>query len=358
MGAEDPGSGPRRGPGRRRATLADIARIVGVSEATISRALRDDPQISLGTRRLAQQVANDLEYVPNLAARNLASRRSRTLGLVIPDMTDPMHGGVVTGFEQTAAERGYAVVVLNSFRDAGREVRAFRELRAHQADGVAFCGTVTDPAVAQAAVRPGHAVFIDPAGPRPSVMPAGASFVITNETKGILDLVTHLHDTGRSRLSYVAGPPIASDRIRRDAIGRALERLGLEPRLRVYAPAETWDDHLRIVDLVAHERPEALVCYDDRAALTVMSALRERGLRVPADVAVTGFDDIPFARLANPRLTTVAQPVEEMGARAAAMLIEAIETGERQPSVTLPVELIVRESSAPVPAPAGASPLG
>jgi DNA-binding LacI/PurR family transcriptional regulator len=90
------------------------------------------------------------------------------------------------------------------------------------------------------------------------------------------------------------------------------------------------------------------VCYDDRAALTIMSALRERGLRVPQDIAVTGFDDIPFARLANPRLTTVAQPVEAMGATAAAMLVDAIETGQRTPSVTFPVELVVRESTAPV----------
>lgn len=313
----------------------------------MSRALRDDPQISARTRELAQQVAHDLEYVPNLAARRLASRRSRTLGLVIPDMTDPMHGGVVTGFEGVAAERGYMVIVLNGLRDVQREARAIRELRSHQADGVAFCGTLTDPSLAEAAIRPAKAVFIDPENPRHLPPPAEAASLFTDEARGILELVTHLHATGRTRLSYVAGPPIASDKMRRDAIGSSLETLGLEPRIREYAPAETWEDHLRIVDLVARERPEALVCYDDRAALTLMSALRERGVRVPDDVAVTGFDDIPFARLANPRLTTVAQPVEEMGARSAAMLIDAITTREAQPSLVLPVQVIVRESTAP-----------
>jgi DNA-binding LacI/PurR family transcriptional regulator len=204
-----------------------------------------------------------------------------------------------------------------------------------------------DPAAAELAIRPGHAVFIDPAGPRPRV-PESSAFVRTDDPEGILELVRHLRDTGRSRFAYVAGPPIASDRIRRDAIRAAIETMGLDPDVRVLAPAQTWEDHLGIVEEVARERPDALVCYDDRAALTIMSALRERGLRVPQDIAVTGFDDIPFARLANPRLTTVAQPVEAMGATAAAMLVDAIETGERSPSVTFPVELVVRESTAPV----------
>lgn len=334
------------GPARRRTTLADIARLVGVSEATVSRALRDDPQISERTRRLAQQAANDLEYVPNVAARNLASRQSRTLGLMVPDVTDPMHAGVVSGFESVASSHGYPVIVLNSQRDPHRESRAIRELRAHQVAGVAFCGLVTDTGAALAAVRPSPAVFVGPEGLRSSSIPTTSGHVLAAEADGMRQLVHHLAETGRHRISYLAGPPMASDRVRRDSITKALESIGLEPRLREFAAARDWDDYTRIVGLVVRERPEALVCYDDRAALMLMSALREQGVRVPDDVAVTGFDDIPFARLANPQLTTVAQPIEQMGERAARMLLEAIRTGRIPDTEVFPVELMVRESTA------------
>lgn len=333
---------------RRRATLADIARLVGVSEATVSRALRDDPQISARTRQLAQQAASDLEYVPNVAARNLASRQSRTLGLVVPDVTDPMHAGVVSGFEEVASGHGYAVIVLNSQRDPQREARAIRELRAHQAAGVAFCGLVTDTGRALRDVRPSPAVFVGPEGRHVASIPTTTGHVLAAEAEGIRRLVHHLAETGRHRLSYLAGPAIASDSVRRESIASTLEALGLEPRLREFPEARDREGYARIVGLVARERPEALVCYDDRTALNVMSALREHGIRVPEDVAVTGFDDIPFARLANPRLTTVAQPIEAMGERAARMLLQAIRTGRVPETEVFPVELMVRESTAPV----------
>ncbi len=330
---------------RRRSTLADIARLVGVSEATVSRALRDDPQISGRTRRLVQQAADDLEYVPNVAARNLASRQSRTLGLMVPDVTDPMHAGVVSGFEAVASSHGYTVIVLNSQRDPHREARAIRELRAHQAAGVAFCGLVTDTGAALAAVRPSPAVFVGPEGLRGATIPTTIGHVLAAEADGMRRLVGHLAETGRHRISYLAGPPMASDRVRRESITGALEALGFEPRLREFAEARGPDGLARIVRLVSRERPQALVCYDDRTALMLMSALREHGIRVPDDVAVTGFDDIPFARLANPRLTTVAQPIEAMGERAARMLLEAIRTGHVPDTEVFPVELVIREST-------------
>jgi len=345
---DDAAPGQSSRPGRNRAKISDIARIVGVSEATVSRALRDDPQISEPTRIRAKQVAADLQYVPNLSARRLANKSSRTLGLMIPDVTDPMHAGVVTAFEAAAVERGYSVMVLNGSRDPQREARGIREFQAHQADGVAFCGTISDLAQSAAAVRPGPAVFIGPEGTEQRSsrhFDIGGGCLFTDDEGGIVDLVTHLYATRRTRLSYVAGPPISSDRIRRESIAVAIERLGFEPRVRAYAHATSWAEYLRIVELVERERPEALVCYDDQVALTLMSALRERGIRVPEDVAVTGFDDIPFARIAHPRLTTVAQPTEAMGARAAMMLLEAIETGTMPRSETMAVELVVRESS-------------
>lgn len=335
-------------PGRTR--LADIARRMGVSEATVSRALRDDPQISERTRRLAQRAAEELGYVPNLAARSLASRQSRTLGVIVPDVTDPMYGGLVAGFESLASDRGYAVMLLATHGDPHRESRAMGVLRAHQVAGVALCGLVTGADDALLAVRPSAAVSVGFGG-----LPGGphgveSGYVLAAEADGMRQLVHHLVGTGRRRLAYLAGGTMPSDGSRRDGIAHALRGMGWEPNLRDLPPLRGAAGRAGAVELVARHQPDAIVCSDDRAALVLMSALREQRIRVPDDVAVTGFDDIPSARLANPALTTVALPTEQMGERAARMLLEAISTGTIPDAEVLPVELVVRESTAGVTA--------
>ena len=154
-------------------------------------------------------------------------------------------------------------------------------------------------------------------------------------------------EQGRRRFAYVAGPPVASSIVRGTAIVRALTHAGLSPQNLGHYPGMNIDPASApaFAAEVADNRPDALLCYDDKLALVVMDALRTHGLHVPDDVAVTGFDDISFARLANPRLTTVAQPAGEMGRRAVSMLLGAIDTGVMQPSMRLPVQLMVRESS-------------
>lgn len=331
-----------------RPTLSDIAASLGVSEATVSRALRGNPEISEQTRTLIRRVARDLGYVPNAAARSLVRRSSRTLGLLVPDVTDPQHALIVAGFSRASDLRGYTVIVMDGSRDAARRERSLRTLIEHQVDGIAICSTPLALAETIEALRPTHCVFITPEG-TDADMASDASLgrLRADDEHGIRMLVEHLLEHGRRRFSYVNGPDIASNRLRRNAILSALESLGIEPRIREFATDPDQTDFSRIAELVDRERPDALICYDDRLALHMLDALRTRNLSVPHDLAVTGFDGISFAAISNPRLTTIVQPAEALGEMAAVSLAEAVEEGRPLPDLTLEVTLAVRESSSP-----------
>lgn len=336
------------GKRRSRPTLSDIARALSVSEATVSRALRGNPEISEQTRTLIRRVARDLGYVPNAAARSLVRKSSRTLGLLVPDVTDPVHALIVAGFSRACEQRGYTVIVMDGSRDAARRERSLRTLIEHQVDGIAICSTPLNLKETVEALRPTHCVFITPEGADAdthSDVPLGR--VRADDERGIRMLVEHLLALGKQRLSYVNGPDIASNRLRRNAILWALEARRIEPRIREYSADSDSADLSRIAELVDRERPDALICYDDKMALNMLDALRARNIAVPGDLAVTGFDGISFAAISNPRLTTVVQPAEIMGETAAASLCEAVEQGKPLPDITLEVSLAVRESSSP-----------
>ena len=330
-----------------RVTIEDVARAAGASVATVSRALRDQPEVSAQTRRRIIRTARRLGYVPNRAARSLVVRATQTLGLLIPDATDPIHGQVATGFEQESTAHGYTVILANGFDDPAQERPALMSFAMHRADGIAVMGSVLKQREVRAAVRPSPVVFVN--GEHPSLAGYQADLATgclrADDLEGIKAVVQHLLDSGCRRLAYAGGPGSASDLTRRDAVIQALAGAkAARPRVFV-SRSEAWESDGALAAAIARDRPEAVICYDDKLALHLLDALRAYGITVPRDMALVGFDDIPFARLANPRLTTVAQPSVEMGRLAAAMLLRAIHTGVMPQSVRLPVHLVVREST-------------
>lgn len=334
-------------PGHR-ITLKDLARLEGVAESTVSRALQSDPQISLRTQQRVQRAAAQLGYVPNVAARTLVMRRSHTFGLLIPDVTDPIHGQMAAGFEQQAATAGYSVIMANTLGDATRERAALQVFVANRVDGLAIWGSLQDPGEVVAMFRPSPVVFVAAENPRVvrEHLDDLVGSIRADEAAGVQALVQHLVTQGRRRFVYVAGQHAASNVVRQAAARQALTAAGIRGRMAlVTAGATGWRSPTDLVGQILAKSPDAVICYDDKLALGLIDALRTAGIRVPDDVAVTGFDDIPFAAVSNPRLTTVAQPAEEMGRRAADMLVGAIRDKAMPPSELLAVGLQVRESS-------------
>jgi DNA-binding LacI/PurR family transcriptional regulator len=332
----------------RRVRLEDVARLAGVSPTTVSRALRNDPRISEGTRAEVRYAARKLGYIPDARASSLRGRATSTVGLLLPDVADPMHGQVAMAVEQAAATQGYTVLLANGLSDPARERRALEVFTAQRVDGIVLAGSMLSPQETLGLVNPSPVVFIE--GENISLagykhdLPVGS--IRVDDVCGIEAVVAHLRECGYRRIAYVNGPDVASNVTRRDGALRILAAAGLTGALFPHpGGVESLGAQNAVVAGVTAERPEALICYDDVIALGMMDALRDSGLRTPDDIAIVGFDDIPFAGISNPRLTTVAQPSEEVGRRAFAMLLVGIKTGELPPSIVLPVRLIVRESS-------------
>ncbi len=340
---------------RRRVLLTDVAKSAKVSDSTASRALADDQRISLATRRKVKAAAAELHYVPNAAARSLRVRRTKTLGLLLPDLRDPVHGQVASAFEQEARQRGYCVIIVAGEKDLARERVALRIFAEHRTDGVAIVSCVISPKDARERVDPDRLIFVQPDhrslfrsdGPRV------AGVIQTDDAGGARAAVDHLVDNGYRRIAYVGGGARASNAVRAEAVAKALRDRGIRTAPISYAnSAEGWRTPGDLAAVIAADLPEALVCYDDKLALALMDALRALGVRVPDDVGIVGFDGIPFAGISNPRLTTVNVPSAEMGSAAASSLIRAVQLGTVPETVLMPLDLVVRESTRTLPRPA------
>jgi DNA-binding LacI/PurR family transcriptional regulator len=338
---------------RRRILLKDVAQRANVSGSTASRALADDPRISVATRQAVKTAAADLHYVPNAAARSLRVRRTRTLGLLLPDLRDPVHGQVASAFEQEARQEGYCVIVVAGERDIVRERLALRIFSEHGTDGVAIVSSVLSPKELRERVDPDRLVLVWPDHrtlPRHDG-PTVPGVIQTDDASGVRAAVEHLVDSGCRRIAYVESGVRASNTIRAETVAATLRARGIRAPVRTFvAPVDAWRAPGELAAEIAADLPEALVCYDDQLALGLMDALRDLGIRIPDDVGIVGFDGIPFAAISNPRLTTVAVPSAEMGRVAAASLIRAVHDGVLPDGVMLPVEIVVRESTRNRPA--------
>ena len=338
-------------PERRRATLADVAALAGVSQATVSRSLADDPRITKETRKSVWAAAEQLRYVPNAAARSLRVSKTRTLGLLLADLSDPVHGQVASGFESAAGKHGYTVIFVAGYNDPTQERRALEVFREQGTEGVALLSSVLDPDEALESTRQNRLVFVQPE--HESIARGGLDMpgvIQVDDAGGIETAVLHLLERGRRDIMYLGAGAAASNTVRRDTTRRVAEAAG-QVRFRVLQVGnDGWRTPAAVGSLVAARPPDAVVCYDDKLALALMDGLRASGLVVPDDVAVVGFDGIPFAALARPRLTTVAAPTSHLGELAARGLVDAIRTGSLPSHQILPVELIVRESTGERPA--------
>lgn len=321
-------------------TIRDVARRAGVSIATVSRAMRDPGIVSDQTLRRVQAAASELDYTPSQLGRQLAERRHAANGIVFPDLSGPYYAEVVLGYEAVASELGRAVLILATH---GRPSAAEMITRlAGRCDGLVVLGhTVSDELLLGLAERGVPLVT----AARPAV--AGVDSVAAENHATAHALATHLAGSGVRSLVFLGAPDRSPDVAERLAGVRAgAAEAGVEVLLHEVATMDEQGGALAAEELclLPGGLPDAVACANDELALGLMTGLRARGVVVPSDLLVTGWDDIMAARYAE--LTTVRQPLHDLGATAARFLDDLIEGRRAEPRhVVLPTELIVRSSS-------------
>ena len=314
-----------------------MARRAGVSQSTVSLVLsgKSAGRISARTEAAVRQAADELGYRPNVAARALRTGTARTVGLVVTDVTHPFFGPVLRGAQVAAWRAGYAVALVDVANDPDREQASFEALRAGPVDGSRFF--TVDPPESTGE----HVVALE-------VSPPGMSFVRFDTERGTELALRHLLELGHTRIGHLGSELDAETfRIRRETLLRVLGEAGLEPGPYRRAPFRFDEAVGRALELLdAPDRPTAIYCDDDLLAGGVYLAARERGLRIPGELSVVGFDDLPFARVFEPPLTTIRIDPEALGAEAFEALAKLMAGEPAPPGRILPVELIIRGSTA------------
>ncbi|GAA3378861.1 LacI family DNA-binding transcriptional regulator [Streptomyces sannanensis] len=328
-------------------TLKEVARASGCSVATVSRVLAGTRPVGPETARRVREAAESLGYRPNQVARALRSRSTGTIGLVLPQITNPFFPSLVREVEHALHAEGRAVLLADCDDDPKTEAARITTLLDRQVDALLVIPVDekhSRDAVATAAARV-PLVLLD-RGCGPGV----ADSVATDNTTGMALVLDHLAATGRRRVCFVGAAGTGSAAVERLAAYEAGAG-ALDPQ--ASGRVELGDFSLEwgraAVDRILPFRPDAVVCANDLIAVGVLQRLRQLGVDVPGEIAVTGFDDIPMADLADPALTTVRQPVRELAAEAAHLLghrLAGQKDGPRR-SVRLAPELVVRASSAP-----------
>jgi len=347
------GQGVKRGrvrkrTGRAQTRLGDVAQQAGVSTATVSRVINETGYVSDAIRRRVLRTVQKLNYYPNASARTLASGRSHQIGLLISDISNPFFPELVKSIEQAAYRSGFEVMLAETDYDSERLHRAVRRFLERDVAGVILMASELDfEFVEGLARRQVPLVFLDlrPAGGRTST-------VAVDYGKGIDEAVHHLAGLGHRRLAYVGGPGrLASAAQRLDAFQSAVARhIGTQSPPRLYEGDFRLEGGLRAASqiLEAHPRPTAVLAANDLMALGIMKACQARGLAVPRDISVVGFDDIVFAGLADPPLSTVCLPREELGRRAVDALMVHLHGAARDGrEVQVPTHFVPRGSTGP-----------
>jgi LacI family transcriptional regulator len=329
-------------------TIEHIASLAAVSRSTVSRVLNNHPSVRPTVRERVLQVIREQNYAPQAAARSLASARTDTIGVLIPrsapfSLADPFIASMIQAlFEASAQQEYFAVLAMLT---ADMEPGFYdRILRGRHFDGVImFSSDIDDPILPLLIKDGGPLVLI---GRHPYFV--NVTSVDVENREGARDAVTHLIGLGHRRIALINGQlQMEAAQARRDGYKQALLEAGIaiDAELMVegfYSDAVAYQATLQLLDLL--QPPTAIFASSDTMAIGALRAIRHRGLRVPNDIALIGYDDLPLATYATPPLTSVRQPISEMAAHAVRVLIEQIRGQGPVTSVRLPARLVVRES--------------
>jgi LacI family transcriptional regulator len=334
------------------AGIRDVARVAGVSTATVTRVLRGSTPVSRELTKRVREAVESLGYRPNAIASSLSRGRTQILGLLVADIANPFYAEVARGVEDAAAPRGYRVLVGSSDLDTDRERELMTAFESRTVDAVAITATAGDTAELERLVAGGMPlVFIDR---RPAGMSAPA--VVSDNVAAARHAVRHLVDLGHRDLAMISGPPsMATAAQRVEGFRWACAEAGITLRPECvregYLGIEGGQRAtLELLDL--DPRPTAVLSFNNLLAVGALEAFRQRKVRVPADLSLLTFDDMSLFPYVDPPITAIAQPAHHMGFEAAKILLDALESGLPPvvKDVVLPTEFRSRQSCAAPPA--------
>lgn len=329
-------------------TIKDIAQVAGVSPSTVSRALNDSALINEATKRRIRRIAKKLGYERNELARGLVKGSSGTVGVIIPDITNPFFAEITKGVEQVVRSRGFGLVLCTTEGVPSREQEYLRLLRRKRVDGLIIASvTVDDPYLKELQRARVPFVLVSRLSEK-----VAAPYVVVDDQAGGRLAVEHLVSLGHTKIAHIGGPEnVHSGRERMQAYREVLKERGIRIR-RDWAVFATFTQEAGYtvgkVLLLGKERPTAIFAANDLIALGVMEAAEELGVRIPKDLSLVGYNNIAYAALPRIQLTTVAQPAHEMGEIAADYLLSTRTGGASEKlQCVLSPRLVVRKTTAP-----------
>jgi DNA-binding LacI/PurR family transcriptional regulator len=340
--------------------IREVAKRAKVSTATVSRTINKPGSVTAKTAERVWKVIHELRYFPNTHARSLVSGRSRILGILVSDVTNPFFPELIQGFDDLAMEHGYELLINSTRYDPVRMALAVKRMLERTVEGIAIMTSEMDPLLTeQIALRHVPMTFLD-VGQEGE----GVSNIIVDYERGVGEAVAHLLDLGHTKVAFIGGPlTLKSAMLRRMAFLHCLHAGGIiEDQRQVVTGDHTIDGGFQAMQelLACPVRPTAVLCSNDLTAMGALRAVRRAGLRVPGEISIIGFDDIHLAEFTEPPLTTVRLSREELARKAFYALLghiqgtsESIQASQTE-SVshdelrTVTTKLVVRESTGPM----------
>lgn len=341
-------SGKQGTPATKNATLKDVAEACGLSIATVSRYLNHSIKLPRATTDRIDAAIAGLSYQPNPHARSLSLGRSETIGLVVPDISNPYFAHLAAAVEQAASEVGLGLVLCPTLSRTDRELDYLRRLSRRHVDGLLFItNNGDDPALAKALQGAATVVLVDD-----DIDGSTAPTIMADSEQGGRLATAHLLAAGHRRLAFVGGPAgLSSSRSRIAGFRGAIAESGLDVTVTAEITGHYSAAHGRAAAeriLALDEPPTAIFAASDEIVLGMLAVFKQRGVKVGADISVVAFDDVGPLELFDPPLTAIRQPVTAMGRRAVERVLGLIKGEASEPATEiLPVELIIRESVKP-----------
>lgn len=330
-------------------TIKDIARRAGVSIATVSRVINNKSEgVGRETREKILDIVKELNYYPNRIARGLVTKKTNILGLILPDISNPFFPSLARGVEDTASRYGYNMILCNTDNKKEKEETYISVLKENNVDGILYTSVIRqkDKNVKKLLQSKIPFVLLDR-----SINVRDIPKVFTDGVSGMQQMINYLIENGHRRIAYISGPKSNSSTEQRlKGYRKALGDAGISADHTImkdgdYKISSGYKNMLELLDEGGNF--SAVACANDLMAVGALEALKDRGIKVPEEMSITGYDDIYIADVTSPKLTTVAQPKYEMGCIAAELLVKLVqgeEISERE--VVLQPSLVIRESVA------------